>query len=249
MENIEIPYLIALIGGMFSFLSPCVLPLVPAYICFITGNSYQDLRDGDKIDKWAMLWPAIAFVLGFSTVFIALGAGASFVQGVLLEYKEIFAQISGAMIIILGIHFTGLVKIPFLYREARFQTDNEQRGLTGAYVIGLAFAFGWTPCIGPILGAILAVAGAQQDISHGIILLALYSAGLGIPFLLAALATDAFLNWSQRFKRHLHIIEITSGILLMVVGALIFLGSFSILSGFIIEYMPWLSNIEATFSG
>ncbi|MDQ7001277.1 MAG: cytochrome c biogenesis protein CcdA, partial [Ghiorsea sp.] len=152
------------------------------------------------------------------------------------------------IIFIFGLHYTGLIRIPFLLMEARVDTGsiNARSGL-GAMLLGSAFAFGWTPCIGPILGAILAVAGAQQDVSHGITLLALYSTGLGIPFLLAALATDAFLNWSQRFKRHLHTIEITSGILLMLVGVLIFLGSFSILSGFIIEYMPWLADIEATF--
>jgi len=243
MENIEIPYLIALIGGMFSFLSPCVLPLVPAYICFITGNSYQDLRDGDKIDKWAMLWPAIAFVLGFSTVFIALGAGASFVQGVLLEYKEIFAQISGAMIIILGIHFTGLVKIPFLYREARFQTDNEQRGLTGAYVIGLAFAFGWTPCIGPILATILTLAATQEHFSEGVALLGVYSMGLGIPFIIAAVGINRFLRVSGRIKKYMRVIELSIGLLLIVTGVAIFTGSLQNLGFYLIEAMPWLAQI------
>ncbi len=243
MENIEIPYLIALVGGMFSFLSPCVLPLVPAYICFITGNSYQDLRDGDQIDKWAMLWPAIAFVLGFSTVFIALGAGASFVQGVLLEYKEIFAQISGAMIIILGIHFTGLVKIPFLYREARFQTANEQRGLTGAYVIGLAFAFGWTPCIGPILATILTLAATQEHFSEGVALLGVYSMGLGIPFIIAAVGINRFLRVSGRIKKYMRVIELSIGLLLIVTGVAIFTGSLQNLGFYLIEAMPWLAQI------
>ncbi len=243
MEIIEIPYLIALVGGMFSFLSPCVLPLVPAYICFITGNSYQDLQDGDKIDKWAMLWPAIAFVLGFSTVFIALGAGASSVQGILLEYKEVFSYISGAMIIILGIHFTGLVKIPFLYREARFQTDNEQRGLIGAYVIGLAFAFGWTPCIGPILATILTLAATQEHFSEGVALLGVYSMGLGIPFIIASVGINKFLRASGRIKKHMRVIELTIGLLLIVTGIAIFTGSLQNLGFYLIEAMPWLAQI------
>jgi len=243
MENIEIPYLVALLGGMFSFLSPCVLPLVPAYICFITGNSYQDIRDGDKIAKWAMLWPAIAFVLGFSTVFIALGAGASSVQGVLLEYKAVFSQISGAMIIILGIHFTGLVKLPFLYREARFQTGDEQRGLIGAYVIGLAFAFGWTPCIGPILATILTLAATQAHFSEGVALLGVYSMGLGIPFIIASVGINHFIRVSGRIKKHLRIIELTIGFLLIVTGVAIFTGSLQNLGFYLIEAMPWLAQI------
>ncbi len=243
MENIDASYLMALIGGMFSFLSPCVLPLVPAYICFITGNSYQDLREGDKIAKWAMFWPALAFVLGFSTVFIALGAGASSVQGLLQEYKEIFAKISGVMIIILGVHFTGLVKIPFLYREARFQTGNEQRGLTGAYVIGLAFAFGWTPCIGPILATILTLAATQEHFSQGVGLLGVYSLGLGIPFIIASVAINSFLRASGRIRKHLRIIELVIGGLLIITGLAIFTGSLQNLGFYLIEAMPWLAKI------
>ncbi len=243
MENIDASYIMALLGGMFSFLSPCVLPLVPAYICFITGNSYQDLRENDKIEKWAMFWPALAFVLGFSTVFIALGAGASAVQGVLQEYKEIFAKISGIMIIAMGIHFTGFVKIPFLYREARFQTGNEQRGLTGAYVIGLAFAFGWTPCIGPILATILTLAATQDHFSQGVGLLGVYSLGLGIPFIIASLAINRFLRASGRLRKHLRLMGIATGVLLIVTGLAIFTGSLQNLGFYLIEAMPWLAQI------
>ena len=243
MDSIEVSYLVALISGMFSFLSPCVLPLVPAYICFITGNSYQDVRDGDKIEKWAMLWPAVAFVLGFSTVFIALGAGASAVQGILLEYKELFAQISGAMIIILGIHFTGLIKLSFLYKEARFQTKDEQKGLMGAYVIGLAFAFGWTPCIGPILATILTLAATQEHFTQGVGLLAVYSLGLGVPFILASVGINKFLRASGRLRKHMHKLEIVIGILLIVTGLAIFTGSLQNLGFYLIEMMPWLAEI------
>ena len=243
MDNVEISYLVALISGMFSFLSPCVLPLVPAYICFITGNSYQDIREGSERARWTMLWPAVAFVLGFSTVFIALGAGASAIQGVLLEYKEIFARISGVMIIILGLHFAGVIKLSFLHKEARFQTQNEQRGLIGAYVIGLAFAFGWTPCIGPILATILTLAATQEHFSQGIILLTIYSLGLGVPFIIASVTINGFLNTSEKLRKHMRTIERAIGALLMITGLAIFTGSLQDLGFYLIEAMPWLANI------
>ena len=243
MDSIEVSYLVALISGMFSFLSPCVLPLVPAYICFITGNSYQDLREDEKIAKWAMFWPAVAFVLGFSTVFIALGAGASAVQGVLQENKETFAQISGVMIIILGLHFAGVFKLSFLYKEARFQTTGEQKGLVGAYVIGLAFAFGWTPCIGPILATILTLAATQEHFSQGVALLAVYSLGLGVPFIIASVAINRFLRASGRIKKHMRTVELIIGALLIVTGLAIFTGSLQSLGFYLIEAMPWLAEI------
>ncbi|PHZ84351.1 cytochrome c biogenesis CcdA family protein [Paremcibacter congregatus] len=243
MENIDVSYLVALLSGMFSFLSPCVLPLVPAYICFITGNSYQDMQDRDNIDKWAMFWPALAFVLGFSTVFIALGAGASSIQGVLQDYKDVFAKISGVMIVILGVHFTGLIRLSFLYKEARFQTQGEQKGLIGAYVIGLAFAFGWTPCIGPILATILTLAATQEHFSQGVALLAVYSLGLGVPFILASVAINRFLATSARLRRHMRVVEYIIGALLIVTGVAIFTGSLQNLGFYLIEAMPWLANI------
>ncbi len=243
MDSIEVSYLLAAISGMFSFLSPCVLPLVPAYICFITGNSYQDVREGDKLAKWAMFWPAVAFVLGFSTVFIALGAGASAVQGVLQENKEIFAKISGVMIMILGVHFMGVIKLSFLYKEARFQTSTEQKGLVGAYVIGLAFAFGWTPCIGPILATILTLAATQEHFSQGVALLAVYSLGLGVPFIIASVAINRFLRASDRVRKHMRTVEIVIGVLLIVTGLAIFNGSLQSLGFYLIEVMPWLAEI------
>ena len=249
---IEVTIFGALIAGLLSFLSPCVLPLVPAYLSYISGVSVDALRQNDDANKGVRrtaIIQSLWFILGFSIIFIALGASATWLGQWLLGHMLILAKIAGSIIFIFGLHYAGLIRIPFLLMEARMDTAsiNARSGM-GALILGSAFAFGWTPCIGPILGAILAVAGAQQNIMHGIILLGAYSAGLAIPFLLAAFATNAFLNWSQRFKRHLHIIEITSGILLMLVGALIFLGSFGILSSLIIEYMPWLSNIEAAFS-
>ncbi|NOZ41572.1 MAG: cytochrome c biogenesis protein CcdA [Alphaproteobacteria bacterium] len=230
-------------GGMFSFLSPCVLPLVPAYISYITGNSYQDMREDGKVAKWAMLLPAIVFVLGFSTVFIALGASASAVQGILLEYKSVFAKISGVIIIILGVHYTGLIKLPLLYREARFQSNGKQKGLAGSYVIGLAFAFGWSPCIGPILAMILTLAATQQHFSQGIMLLVVYSLGLGIPFVLSSLAMNKFLRVSDRLRKYMTLVKITIGALLIITGLAMFTETLQNVGFYLIEYMPWLAKI------
>jgi len=248
---IEVTLIGAFIAGLLSFLSPCVLPLVPAYLSYISGVSVDALRQqhgGTSVRKTAIM-QSLWFILGFSLVFIALGASATWLGQWMLSHMSILGKAAGAIIFIFGLHYTGLIRIPFLLMEARVDTGSvNARSSLGAILLGSAFAFGWTPCIGPILGAILAVAGAQQQIGQGILLLAAYSTGLAIPFLLAAFATDAFLNWSQRFKRHLHIIEVISGILLMLVGVLIFLGSFSILAGWLIEYFPWLADIESSIS-
>jgi len=246
----EVSLIGALIAGLLSFLSPCVLPLVPAYLSYISGVSVDALRQqegGTSVQRTAIkqsLW----FVAGFSLVFIMLGASATWLGSWMLSNIGILGKIAGLIIFVFGLHYTGLIRIPLLMVDARVDTGqiNAGKGL-GALTLGAAFAFGWTPCIGPILGAILAIAGAQQHISQGIFLLAAYSAGLTNPFLLAALATDAFQNWSQKFKRHLHMIEIISGVLLMLVGALIFFGSFSVFSSLLIEYAPWLVEIEASF--
>ncbi len=245
----EISMLGAFVAGILSFLSPCVLPLVPAYLSFISGVSVDALRNEEglghaNIRKTAII-QSLWFILGFSLVFIALGASASLIGQWLLSHMAVLAKIAGLIIIVFGLHYTGLIRIPFLMVEARLSTENV-KGTSGigALVLGSAFAFGWTPCIGPILGAILAMAGAQGQIGEGMLLLVLYSVGLGIPFLLAAFATNAFLNWSHQFKRHLHAVEVFSGILLMIVGTMIFLGSFTEVAAWLLEYLPWLADIE-----
>jgi len=251
---IEVTFAGALIAGLLSFLSPCVLPLVPAYLSYISGVSVNELRQHDggatasSVRRHA-LGQSLWFIAGFSLVFIALGASASLLGQWLLMHMAMLAKFAGAIIIVFGLHYTGIIRIPLLMMEARFDTGgiNAKHGV-GALVLGAAFAFGWTPCIGPILGAILAVAGAQAEMMHGILLLATYSLGLGIPFLLAALATDSFLRWAQHFKAHFGMIEKMSGILLILVGTLIFLGSFSIISSWIIEWFPALADIEGAFS-
>jgi len=189
------------------------------------------------------------FIAGFSLVFIALGASATLLGQWLLGHLQILGKIAGIIIFIFGLHYTGMIRIPFLMMDAHLNTEGlKAKHGYGALLLGGAFAFGWTPCVGPILGAILAMAGAQHNVFHGIALLAIYSLGLGIPFLLAAAATNHFIRWMQDFRRHLHVVEFISGILLMIVGALIFMGSFSTLSGWLIEYMPFLANIGGSIN-
>jgi len=250
---IEVTYIGALVAGLLSFLSPCVLPLVPAYLSYISGVSVNELRQHDDGGATTVrrhaLGQSLWFVAGFSLVFILLGASASLLGQWMLSHMAILGKAAGMIIIVFGLHYTGIIRIPLLMMEARFDTGgiNAKHGM-GALVLGAAFAFGWTPCIGPILGAILAVAGAQAKMMHGIMLLATYSLGLAIPFLLAALITDSFLRWTQRFKAHFGVVEKISGILLILVGILIFLGSFSMISAWLIHWFPALANIEGLFS-
>ncbi len=245
---IDVSFAGAFLAGLLSFLSPCVLPLVPAYLSYISGVSVNELRMHDQahrgLRRHAIL-QSIWFVSGFSLVFIALGASASLIGQWLLAHLALLAKAAGILIFVFGLHYAGLIRIPLLMIDARFDTSNiNARHGIGALLLGAAFAFGWTPCVGPILGAILAIAGVQAELLRGTALLAVYSAGLAIPFLLAALATDAFLRWSQRFKARLAIIERISGLLLMAVGMLIFLGSFSILASWLIEWFPFLAKLE-----
>ena len=246
----DISMLGAFVAGLLSFLSPCVLPLVPAYLSFISGVSVDALRNDESINHDAVRKRAMVqslwFVLGFSLVFIALGASATFLGQWLLSNMAALAKVAGIIIIVFGLHYTGVIRIPFLMMDTRLNTENvKSTNGVGALMLGSAFAFGWTPCIGPILGTILAMAGMQGQVGEGMMLLVMYSVGLGIPFLLAAYATNAFLNWSQRFKKHLHAVEVLSGSLLIVVGVMIFLVSFAEVAGFVLEYLPWLADLEA----
>ena len=249
---IEVTIVGAMLAGLLSFLSPCVLPLVPAYLSYISGVSVNELRMRDSesagVKRRAMIQSGW-FVVGFSLVFIALGASATYIGQWLMAHMAVLGKGAGIVIIVFGLHYAGLIRIPFLMMEARFDAGkiNARHGL-GALVLGAAFAFGWTPCVGPILGAILAVAGMQGEMAQGMMLLGAYSLGLAIPFLLAALGTDAFLRWSQGFRHHLALVEKISGGLLILVGILIFLGSFSIISGWLIDWFPALADIETAFS-
>lgn len=240
----EVSFAAALLAGLLSFVSPCVLPLVPAYISFMTGVSVDRLRkeEGSGLGVEASLH-SLFFVLGFSTVFIALGASASLIGQLLLSNMALLSKVGGALIIIFGLHYMGLFKIGFLNMEARFNLQDKPPGLWGAYLIGLAFAFGWTPCVGPILATILALAGGQDSIWQGVALLSVYSLGLGIPFILAGLAINSFLGFFTKIRAHLHKIEMFSGALLVAVGVLIFMGDFNRLAIILIEWFPQLATL------
>ena len=236
----------ALFAGALSFLSPCVLPLVPPYLCFITGASLDQLTDGSgqtRIQRQRTLLAAFMFVLGFSTVFILLGASASYAGQLLRSHLPLLSQIAGAFIILMGLHFLGVFRLAFLNREARYHSETRPAGLLGAYAVGLAFAFGWTPCIGPILAMILTLAASEQDLARGAGLLAVYSAGLGIPFMLAAAGVGTFLGFLSRFRKHLHRVEQAMGVLLIVTGILFLTGAIQEFSYWLIEQFPVLGEI------
>ena len=232
-------------AGLLSFLSPCVLPLVPPYLCYLAGASFDQLaaREGSPpLDRRRVLLSALLFVAGFSTVFITLGASASALGQLLTRHLEILGQIAGAIIIVMGLHFMGIFRLSLLFREARFSTPS-QVGFAGAYVMGLAFAFGWTPCIGPVLAAILAVAASENSISNGVWLLAIYSAGLGVPFLLAAIAIEPFLKMSARFRKYLPVVEKIMGGALVATGVLFLTGNISQIAIWLLETFPVLSRL------
>ena len=230
--NHELSIPIAFVAGIASFLSPCVLPLVPGYISMLSGASIEELKSdasGQLLTR--VLRNSLAFVAGFSLVFVLLGASATWVGQFLRAHQSTFNMIAGVIVVIFGLHLTGLVKIPLLYREARLDTGAPRRSLGGAFLVGFAFAFGWTPCIGPILAAVLVLAANAETISRGVFLLAVYSAGLAVPFLLTAVGINRFLRFYQGFRRYLHAVEVLSGVLLLFVGGLIFLNRLTWLSG------------------
>jgi cytochrome c-type biogenesis protein len=234
----------ALIAGLVSFLSPCVLPLVPPYLVYLAGTSLERLADREEEPrvKRETVFAALLFVAGFSTVVVALGASASLIGAVIRAWSGPLATIAGIAIIIMGLHFLGVFRIATLMREKR-ATVAKPVGLWGAYVMGLAFAFGWTPCIGPILAAILAVAASEQTVAKGATLLAVYSLGLGVPFVLAALAIEPFAAMLARFKHHLHRVEQAMGGLLVLTGVAFLTGSISWVSFWLLETFPALGRI------
>jgi cytochrome c-type biogenesis protein len=219
---------------LVSFLSPCVLPLVPGYISLVSGASVDDLKTGDQRGVSSkVLLHSFFFIAGFSVVFISLGATATWLGQMLASRMAIFYKIGGVVIIIFGLHLTGILKIGLLYRDKRFHNAGKPATALGAFLIGLAFAFGWTPCIGPILAAILGLAASQDTLGAGIFLLALYSLGLAVPFLLTSLGINRFLKFYNRFRVHLHQVEVFSGVILIVLGTMIFTNQFTRLSGYL----------------
>ncbi len=240
---LDVTFSAAAAAGLLSFLSPCVLPLVPPYLTFIAGTTIEEVAsEGERRAQRDVFIAAVLFVLGFSTVFVALGATASVFGQVLREHLAVLSVLAGAAIILMGLHFLGVFRIAFMYREARLEV-NRPLGLWGAYVLGLAFAFGWTPCIGPILAAILAVAASQETLGKGAGLLAVYSLGLGVPFLLAALAIEPCMGFLKQFKKYFGIVERIVGVLLILTGIAFLTGSLQNLSFWLLETFPGLANL------
>ena len=232
-----IEFLIAFGAGLISFLSPCVLPLIPGYVSFISGQSLQEILKSKKID----ILPLVLFCFGFSTVFIILGASASFLGQTLLQNSETLRVIAGIVIIIFSLQLIGIINISYLNFEKRIEAKKSQNILF-PYVIGLAFGFGWTPCIGPILGSILALASIEETLSKAIILLTFYSIGLAIPFILSGYLIQRFLVFSKNFKKNINLISKIGGIILLVTGVLILTNQLQVVSFYIIKVFPFMQN-------
>ena len=242
-------FLAAFVAGVLSFISPCVLPLIPGYLSYISGLTLDEMQGTGGASAAAVaasrrrvLIASIFFILGFSVVFVSLGAAASAIGQYLLEpgtgRLRLVTKLAGAVVIVFGLHTMGVLRIDWLYSEKRVQVERKPRGVFGAFVVGLAFAFGWTPCIGPILSGILAIAASKDTVGQGIQLLAVYSLGLGIPFLITALALNHFFAAFAKIRRHYHKIEIASGVLLVAIGVLIFTDQFTIIARWLSPYLP-----------
>lgn len=234
--------IVALIAGVISFLSPCVLPIVPPYLAFMSGVSLPEMQ-GTRKGRRQTTVAALFFVMGLSTIFLLLGFTASVFGAFFLQNQVLFGQIAGVVIIIFGLHFIGVFRIKFLDREARLDAGDRGGSAFGAYVLGLAFAFGWTPCIGPQLGAILSLAASEADVARGTTLLGVYAIGLGLPFLLAALFIDRAMGVMNKLKKHMGLIEKISGVLLIAVGLAMVTGAFSLFAFWLLETFPALATL------
>jgi len=239
----ELSLLVAFMGGLFSFLSPCVLPLFPSYLSFITGMSLDELKsaaDDTRRRRW-ILAHSLAFVTGFSMVFVGMGASFSALGHFLFDYRDRIRLIGGLLIIVFGLYIAGVLRLDFLGRYQRFQFRTKPAGLIGSWLVGVTFAIGWTPCVGPILGSILSLAGAAETVSTGVALLVAYSAGLALPFVLSSIALGAFLEAFRRCRPWIPVVERASGILLVVVGVLVATDYFVVLNSYALSLTPqWL---------
>jgi cytochrome c-type biogenesis protein len=233
----------AFVAGLLSFASPCVLPLVPPYLAYMGGVSIEELRAERPTLRLAVLGAALCFVAGFSTVFVALGATASLIGQAVGAYLTWLGYIAGVLVALMGLHFLHVIRIPLLDRTARVGIETKPAGLAGAYVIGLAFGFGWSPCVGPVLAAILLMAGASDSAGEGARLLFVYSLGIGVPFLAAAGFADGFMRWSARFRSRMAVIEKAMGALLVITGVLIFTGQMPVIANWLIDVFPALGKI------
>lgn len=235
----------ALLAGLISFVSPCVLPLVPPYLCYLAGVSLDQLT-GDQpttVGRRTVFLSSVTFVLGFSTIFVLLGAAATFLGQLLRSYLDILTIVGGGIIIVMGLHFLGVFRIGFLHRQARMEVRNHQVGMLGSYLMGLAFGFGWTPCIGPVLSVILGLAGTEDTVGSGALLLAVYSAGLGIPFIAAGLFAGTFMRLMKRFRGHVGKVEKAMGALLVVTGVLFVTGQITTIAFWLLNMFPGLAQL------
>ncbi|CAA7622951.1 cytochrome c biogenesis CcdA family protein [Magnetospirillum sp. UT-4] len=246
MGGFDVSYAGAFGAGALSFLSPCVLPLIPAYLCFLGGVSLDQLtgkeNEGGGVDR-SVLRAAIAFVIGFSSVFIVMGATASALNKLVMDNMTWLSVAAGIVIIVFGLHYMGALRIGFLNFEKRVHVEQKPAGLVGAFVLGLAFAFGWTPCVGPILATILMIAAGGESVWYGTSLLSAYAAGLGIPFLIAAFAAKPFMAFLGRFKRHMRKVELSIGGLLVVTGVLILSGKMNVIGNWLMETVPAFQSV------
>lgn len=243
MDPFDLSFAGALLAGALSFASPCVLPLVPAYLCFLGGTSLDRLQEGEGADTARVFTSSLAFVAGFSVVFIGLGASATALNRLLLDNMGWLTMVAGGLIILLGLHVMGVFRLSVLNYEKRMHVESRPAGLFGAFVIGLAFAFGWTPCVGPILAAILMVAGSSDEMWYGMSLLGAYALGLGGPFLLAALAVKPFLAFLKRFRRHMRKVELATGGLLVATGGLILTGNLAEVANLMLKLAPGMGTV------
>jgi cytochrome c-type biogenesis protein len=232
MSSLPLP-IAAFLAGLVSFLSPCVLPLVPGYVSLISGVGAEQIKSQESRPLRKIMLNSISFILGFSVVFVTLGAISTEVGQLLARYKSTLAQVAGVVIILFGLHLTGIFRINALYADKRLHNVKGGSTVGGAFLIGFAFAFGWTPCVGPILAVILGFAAAQDSVLKGIALLTIYSLGLAVPFLLTSLGLERFLKFYSRFRSHMHAVEVASGALLIALGVLLVIGRFTIISNYL----------------
>ena len=237
-ESLSIGFAVAFAAGMLSFLSPCVLPLVPSYVSFVAGVGLEELEAGGTDVRKTAFVHSVLFVAGFSAIFMALGASASFVGQALREHQEWIVRVGGVIVVLFGLHLLGLTPFRFLNRERRVHLQSKPLGYAGTFLVGLAFGAGWTPCIGPILGGILTYAATRERLVEGVQLLAVYSAGLAVPFLISAVALSWFLGAFRRFRRYLPWVERASGGLLVAVGFLLLSGQFTALASWAAQFTP-----------
>jgi cytochrome c-type biogenesis protein len=246
MDPLNITYPAALAAGFLSFLSPCVLPLVPAYLSFLGGASLERLTAEGAVESALarrVFVSALAFVVGFATVFVIFGATATALSKAVTTHIGILSKIAGVVIVVFGLHFMGVFRIGFLNVEKRLHLDGRPSGVVGAYVLGLAFAFGWTPCVGPILATILMVAAGGESVGYGVSLLGVYAAGLGVPFLIAAAAVKPFMAFLKRFRRATRAVEVAIGVLLIVTGVAIFTGALADAAQWLLDTFPVFGRI------